>query len=282
MNGGAGCCVTGFSSTPVTSQGIESRNVFASDAALAPSSTTTSAFPGIPVAATKSFPMATRFPSIRTSVAVNSRPFPAQRRLEVPESGFPEGFPLLLPLDDQPHRDALHATRTQFWRNPFPENRRHLVSEETIQDPSAFLRIHQVAIELAGMFDRTKNRFFRDLMEDDAADGHLRLQQFEEMPTDGLSLAVRIRREENFRRVLKSCLHVTDRAPAVRRDDVIRLEIVINVHRHRTPFLAFDRFRHLAGVVRKVANVADAGHDAIPASQEAGKGPGLRGGLDDQ
>jgi hypothetical protein len=60
------------------------------------------------------------------------------------------------------------------------------------------------------------------------------------------------------------------------------LEIVIHVHRHRTPFLSFDRFRHLTGVIRKVANVADACHDAIPVSQEAGKGPGLRGGLDDQ
>ena len=207
---------------------------------------------------------------------------PAQRRLEVPESGFPEGLALLLPLDDQPHGDALHATRTQFWRDPFPKNRRHLVPEETIQDPSALLRIHQVAIDLAGMFDRAENRFFRDLMEHDAANRHLRLQQFEEMPADGLPLPVRIGRKENFRRVLQGGLHVTDGTPAVRRDDVIRLEIVFDVHRHRTPFLAFDRFRYLAGVVRKVANVADARHDAIPVSQEAGKGPGLRGGLDDQ
>ena len=132
------------------------------------------------------------------------------------------------------------------------------------------------------MFDRVQYRFFSDLVEHDAANGHLRFQQLEEMPADGLTLPVRIGRKKNFRCALQGCLHVTDGTLTVRRDDVIRLEIVLNVHCHRTPFLVFDRFRHLAGVVRKVAYVADACHDAIPVSQKAGKGPGLRGGFDDQ
>ena len=55
--------------------------------------------------------------------------FPIQPCLKIPESGSPEGFPLLLPLDNQPHGDALNAARAQFRRNPFPKNRGHLVSE---------------------------------------------------------------------------------------------------------------------------------------------------------
>jgi hypothetical protein len=72
----------------------------------------------------------------------------AQFRLKVPEFRFPETFAFLFTFHDQAHGDALYATRAEFRRDPLPENRRHLVPEKPIQDPSTLLRIHQVAIEL--------------------------------------------------------------------------------------------------------------------------------------
>jgi hypothetical protein len=66
------------------------------------------------------------------------------------------------------------------------------------------------------MFDRISDRLFRDLVEYDAVNGHLRLQQFEKMPADGLAFPVRIRREENFRRLFHGRLQFTDRSLAVR------------------------------------------------------------------
>ena len=68
-----------------------------------------------------------------------------------------------------------------------------------------------------------------DLVEHHAADGDLGLEHLEEVPRDGLALAVLVRREQELVRVLELALELGDLLLLVRVDDVVRLEAVVDV-----------------------------------------------------
>ncbi len=109
-----------------------------------------------------------------------------------------ESHPLPLPLDDQPHGDALHAARRKPRTDLPPQQRRNVVAVQPIDDPPHLLGADEVLVDLAGMLQRLKNRLFRDLVKHQAMDRHLRLQDFAEMPTDRLPFPVFVRRQVQF------------------------------------------------------------------------------------
>ena len=83
--------------------------------------------------------------------------------------------------------------------------------------------------------------------------------------------------DASFRAVLQT----PDLLLLVRRHDVVRGEVAVDVHAHPAPGLVLDVLRHLAGRLRKVANVAVAGLDAVVVAQEPGQRLGLGRRLDD-
>ncbi len=132
--------------------------------------------------------------------------FARDTRLEVPVAGLAERAALLFALDDEPDRDALHATGAQPRLHLLPQDGRQRVAVEPVQDAAALLRFDEVLVQLVRRRERLTDRFLGDLMEDDAPRRDLRLEHLFEVRRDRFALAVRIGREQHLRSVLQGLL----------------------------------------------------------------------------
>jgi hypothetical protein len=109
---------------------------------------------------------------------------------------------------------------------------------------------------------------------------HLGLQGLEQVPGDGLALAVLVGGEEELVRVLEQPLELGHLLALVDVDHVVRLEAAVDVDGE----LAERALLHLGGQLAglgEVADVADAGLDVVAGTQVAGDGLRLRRRLDD-
>ena len=141
----------------------------------------------------------------------SSPPADAWRTCPAGPSRWPaERHPLPLALDDQPHGNALHPAGRQPRPDLPPQQRRNVVAVEPIDDPPHLLRPHQVVVDLPRAAKRLANGLFGDFMENQPVDGHLRLQDLAEVPTDGLALAVFVRCQVEFRGALQEALQLAD------------------------------------------------------------------------
>ena len=118
-------------------------------------------------------------------------------------------------------------------------------------------------------------------MEDHAAHGNFRLQHLEQVPRDGLALAVFVGREEELVGVLELSLQLGDLLLLVRVDDVERLEALLDVDAEPRPRLALEALGDRGRAVGKVADVTDGRLDHEVGTEVSGDGPSLRRGLDD-
>ena len=71
-----------------------------------------------------------------------------ERGVEVPVVRRAERQPLLLALDDQPHRHALHAAGAEAGLHLLPQHRRERVAVEPVEDAPALLGPHQVLVDV--------------------------------------------------------------------------------------------------------------------------------------
>ena len=76
---------------------------------------------------------------------------------------------------------------------------------------------------------------FGDLVEDDAADGNLRLEHLRQMPADRLAFAIRVGGQQQLRRVLERGLQVRDLLLLVAGNDVVRREVAVDVDAEPPP-----------------------------------------------
>ena len=114
-----------------------------------------------------------------------------------------EALALALALHDDAERDGLDAPGRQAAPDLRPEEVRHLVADEPVDDAARLLRVHAVLVDHAGVLDRARHGGLRDLVELGAVERRLRragLQDLLEVPADRLALAVRVGREVDRRR----------------------------------------------------------------------------------
>ncbi len=104
-------------------------------------------------------------------------------------------------------------------------------------------------------------------MKDHPFDRDLGLEHLEQVPGDGLALAVLIGGQQEFVGVFESALELGDLLLLVPVDDVIRVEAVINVDREPAIRPLLHLLRQFAGV-GQVADVPDAGVDLIVLAEE--------------
>ena len=188
--------------------------------------------------------------------------------LDVPVLRGPERDALPLPLDDQPGRDRLHPAGRQALPDLAPQHRRDLVAVEPVQDAPGLLGVDQVQVEVAGLLDGGPDRVPGDLVEHHPADRDLGVEHLQQVPGDGLALAVLVGREEQLVRVLERPLELGDLLLLVGVDDVERLEVGVHVDGELAePALLLAR-RQLGGR-RQVADVADAGLDVVARAEVA-------------
>ncbi len=185
------------------------------------------------------------------------------------------------PVHDQPGGDRLHPPGGQLGHDLLPQHGRDLVPVQPVEHPARLVGIHLALVELLRVGDGAGDRFRGDLVEDHPAGGHGGLELLEQMPGDGLALAVFVRREEELVGVLEQALELGDLLPLVAVHDEKRLEVVIYVDAEPGPGLAPVLGRDLGRAVGHVADVADAGLDHIALAEVPRDGPGLGRGLDD-
>ncbi len=114
-------------------------------------------------------------------------------------------------------------------------------------------------------------------MEDHAFHRHGRLQRLQQVPGDRLALAVLICGEVELARFLDQRLELADLGFLGGRDDVERLEAVVDVHPEPGPRFALVRDRHFLGVAWQVPDVSDTGLDLPAGAEVPGDGLCLRG-----
>ena len=141
---------------------------------------------------------------------MNSRPSPFEPGFEIPIDRRAERAALFLALDDQPHGNALHASGAEPGLHLLPEHRRQRVAVEAVEDAAALLRANEVLVDVDGFVERLLDRVFGDLVEDDPADGNLRLEHLRQVPADRLAFAVRVGGEQQLGRLLHGGLEVRD------------------------------------------------------------------------
>ena len=201
--------------------------------------------------------------------------------LEVGVGGRAERDPLAFPVDHQPGGDRLHPPGGQLGHDLLPQHGRDLVPVQPVKHAARLVGVDLALVELLRVGDGAGDRLRGDLVEDHPAGRHLGLELLEQVPGDGLALAVLVRREQQFVGVLEQALELGDLLPLVAVHDEQRLEVVVYVDTEPGPRLTLVLGRDLGRAVGHVADVADAGLDHVALAEVPGDGPGLGRGFDD-
>ncbi|OQA39995.1 MAG: hypothetical protein BWY49_01200 [Candidatus Omnitrophica bacterium ADurb.Bin314] len=198
------------------------------------------------------------------------RLFGGKTRVERPVFLRNELPDLAFAVHNKTERHGLHPSRTEPLANLLPEKRTKLIADNPVQDASGLLRVHEVDVDITGMFERAQYGLLRDLMEFDALYPEVLVrfaENIRQMPADGLPLPVRVGRKIHGDFARGGGLEVFGRLDILRRNDVLGREIVREVHTH--PALG------------KVPDVAHGGFNLVILAEEFIDGPGFGGRFDD-
>ena len=176
---------------------------------------------------------------------------------EIPVSRCAEAHAGPFPLDNQPGRDALHPPGGKAGHDLLPQDRRDLVAVKTVEDPTTFLGVDQVSVEITGLLDRTLDRRLRDLVKHHSLHGYFRLQHLKEMPRDRLTFAVFVGCEVQLTSVFDERLQLRDVSLLLVGHDIKRCEPVVDIDAEFGPGLTLHGFRNICGAPGKVPDVAD-------------------------
>ena len=99
-------------------------------------------------------------------------------------------------------------------------------------------------------------------------DRHLRLEHLAKMPTDGLALAVFVRRQIEVLGLLQGGLQFLHLLGLLGRNDVDRLKSMIDVHAQVGPIFLLQLHRHFLGPIGQIADMTDAGLNHVAAAEK--------------
>ena len=202
-------------------------------------------------------------------------------RFQIPIDRGTKRPSLLFALDDQTDGNALDASGAESGLHFFPEQRRQGVAIQTVENAAALLRAHEVLVHVRRILERFPHRVFGDLVEDDSPDRNLWLQNLREVPADRLTLAVRVGREQQLRRLFHRRLEMCHLLPLVGWDHVVGGEVLVDIHTQPAPVFVLDLLRHFGRRLREIANVAIARLDSVLVAEKAAENLRLGGRFND-
>ena len=203
-----------------------------------------------------------------------------ESRVDRPVLGAHVRHALTFPGDHEARGHRLHAAGGQGRADLAPQEGRDLVAVEAVEDAAGLLRVHEVRIQVARVLQGALDRFLRDFVEHHAAHGNLRLQDLQEVPRDGLTLAVLISCQIEFVALLEELLEFGDLFLLVRVHHVVGLETVVHVDGEAAERPLLHVLGQLGGL-REVADVADGGGHVVVGTQVSLDGGCLRRRLHD-
>ena len=155
-----------------------------------------------------------------------------------------------------------------------------LETVDAVEDPAGLLGLDQVGVDGPALVDRPQDGLGGDLVEHHPRGVLREAEDLAEVPGDRLALSVLVRRQVDLTGLAGQLLQLGHLGLLLGRDDVDRLEAIVDVHRQVGPRLVLEGRREvLPG--RQVADVADRGLDHVVRAEEAGDGLGLGRRLDD-
>ena len=195
-----------------------------------------------------------------------------QDRLDRPVLAGREGIDGALALHDQADRDRLDTARGQAAHDLARQERAQGVAHEPVDDAPGLLGVDEVLVDVARVGERLADGGLGDLAEGHATGlGRGHVGRFGDVPGDGLALAVEVGGEIDHVAAARRAGDVVDALAAVRADDVLGGEVVVDV----------DAELALARVLGQVAHVAIGGEDAVVGAQIAFDRPRLGRRFDD-
>jgi hypothetical protein len=132
----------------------------------------------------------------------------------------------------------LHSPRGELGPELLPQHRRHLVANQAVEDATGFLCVDHSLVDFARLRKSVADRTAGDFVKDQPHDGDIGLQHLDQVPGDGLSLAVFVSREVELGRALELLLESRDLLFFVGGNHVERCEIVVDVDAQPRPLLA--------------------------------------------
>jgi hypothetical protein len=159
-----------------------------------------------------------------------------ERAEQIPIGCGDKPHPLAFPVDNQADRHALDPARRKLWPDLSPQEGRHFVPIQPIQDAAGLLSADQILVDLPRVVEGFQDGFFGDLVKHQTPHGNLGIENLTQMPTDRLPFAVFVRRQIQVGGRLQCLLEFLDLLLLVRRDDVNGLEAVVHVDPQIAPF----------------------------------------------
>ncbi len=219
--------------------------------------------------------------------------------LEVPVGGADEAHALALALHHQAGAHALDPPDAAARPHLLHGHRgQRAVAVDAVEQAAGLLGVDQAAVDVARVLDGVADGLGGDLVEHHALYGHggRRVEHLEQVPGDGLALAILICGQVELGGPLQLGLQPLDDVLLVPAHHVERLEVVVDVDAQDLP-LALVGLGHVGRVAGKVPDVAHRGvhgdrpqvgggrHAGVARGsgrrQEPGDGLGLGRGLHD-
>jgi hypothetical protein len=181
---------------------------------------------------------------------------PGELRRNLPALVGHERGDLPLAIDHETNGHALHPSGREPGGDLPPQQRRHLVAHDPVEDPPGLLGVHLVEVDRVRLLERPLDLGLRDRVEHHPPGlfrGHS--EQLGEVPGDRLALAVEVGREPDRGCRAAGLLQLVDSLALALEHLVARLEAVLEVDPGHRLLLA------LGPAGGQVADVADAGED---------------------
>ncbi len=174
-----------------------------------------------------------------------------QVRVDGPIFLLNERLDVALTLDDEPQRNRLHAACGEPAADFVPQQRRNLIANQAVEHAAGLLRVHQVAVDIAGMLEGILHSALGDLVKGDPADVHrpffpllaihrLAAEFLGQVSGNGFAFAVRVRGKIDGVRRLRQLLQLGDDLLLARDDHVLGGEIVVEIDPERLLGQVFD------------------------------------------
>ena len=167
-----------------------------------------------------------------------------QVRVDRPIFFFLERFDFAFALHNQSQRDGLHASSGKPAANFIPQQRRNLVAHQPIEHAPRLLRIYQILVDRARMFERRLHRTLGNFVERNALNARRRVRYLlsssfslffacpfavefkRQMRRNRFAFAVRVRRQIDRIHRPRQLLQLGQNFFFPGDDDVIGLEVV--------------------------------------------------------